>query len=192
VALLPPPLSPPLAPLPLAPRSRRSRSSNEGQGARAADKDQGARLAPRCSAPRAPLRCLCCARPASLHRASSPPSFRPRPSSVKADLTKQLDELKSELATLRVAKVTGGAASKLSKIKLVRKSIARVLTVMNQAKKDQLRIFYKDKDLVPLDLRKKQTRAIRRALTKKEAGMKTKKQQKKDKHFPQRRYAVKA
>jgi len=27
--------------------------------------------------------------------------------------------------------------------KLVRKSIARVLTVMNQAKKDQLRIFYK-------------------------------------------------
>merc|ERR1711971_370185 len=110
----------------------------------------------------------------------------------KADLTKQLDELKSELATLRVAKVTGGAASKLSKIKLVRKSIARVLTVMNQAKKDQLRIFYKDKDLVPLDLRKKQTRAIRRALTKKEAGMKTKKQQKKDKHFPQWRYAVKA
>merc|ERR1712014_100212 len=110
----------------------------------------------------------------------------------KTDLTKQLDELKSELATLRVAKVTGGAASKLSKIKLVRKSIARVLTVMNQAKKDQLRIFYKDKDLVPLDLRKKQTRAIRRALTKKEAGMKTLKQQKKDKHFPQRRYAVKA
>merc|ERR1711970_290923 len=90
---------------------------------------------------------------------------------TKADLTKQLDELKSELATLRVAKVTGGAASKLSKIKLVRKSIARVLTVMNQAKKDQLRIFYKNKDLVPLDLRKKQTRAIRRALTKKEAGM---------------------
>ncbi|EOD14796.1 hypothetical protein EMIHUDRAFT_308697 [Emiliania huxleyi CCMP1516] len=96
---------------------------------------------------------------------------------VKADLTKQLDELKSELATLRVAKVTGGAASKLSKIKFVRKSIGGGLP---------------DKDLVPLDLRKKQTRAIRRALTKKEAGMKTKKQQKKDKHFPQRRYAVKA
>jgi hypothetical protein len=30
-----------------------------------------------------------------------------------------------------------------SRSKLVRKSIARVLTVMNQAKKDQLRIFYK-------------------------------------------------
>ncbi len=35
---------------------------------------------------------------------------------TKADLTKQLDELKSELASLRVAKVTGGAASKLSKM----------------------------------------------------------------------------
>ena len=34
----------------------------------------------------------------------------------KSDLTKQLDELKSELTSLRVAKVTGGAASKLSKM----------------------------------------------------------------------------
>ena len=33
----------------------------------------------------------------------------------KGDLTKQLEELKTELAALRVAKVTGGAASKLSK-----------------------------------------------------------------------------
>ena len=34
----------------------------------------------------------------------------------KADLMKQLEELKTELAALRVAKVTGGAASKLSKM----------------------------------------------------------------------------
>ena len=34
----------------------------------------------------------------------------------KSGLTKQLDELKSELTSLRVAKVTGGAASKLSKM----------------------------------------------------------------------------
>ena len=34
----------------------------------------------------------------------------------KAELSKQLDEMKSELASLRVAKVTGGAASKLSKM----------------------------------------------------------------------------
>ena len=41
----------------------------------------------------------------------------------KGDLLKQLEELKSELAQLRVAKVTGGATSKLAKIKVVRKSI---------------------------------------------------------------------
>lgn len=34
----------------------------------------------------------------------------------KKDLLKQLDELKTELTNLRVAKVTGGAASKLSKM----------------------------------------------------------------------------
>jgi ribosomal protein L29 len=34
----------------------------------------------------------------------------------KSDLEKQLEDLKTELAALRVAKVTGGAASKLSKM----------------------------------------------------------------------------
>lgn len=34
----------------------------------------------------------------------------------KKELTKQLEELKYELNNLRVAKVTGGAASKLSKM----------------------------------------------------------------------------
>jgi large subunit ribosomal protein L35e len=44
----------------------------------------------------------------------------------------------------------------------------------------------------PLDLRSKQTRAIRRRLTKHEAGLVTEKQKKKQIHFPQRKYAVKA
>jgi len=61
---------------------------------------------------------------------------------TKADLTKQLDELKTELANLRVAKVTGGAASKLSKIKVVRHNIARVLTVINETQKGALRQHY--------------------------------------------------
>jgi len=34
----------------------------------------------------------------------------------KTDLEKQLEEYKTELSALRVAKVTGGAASKLSKM----------------------------------------------------------------------------
>merc|ERR1711990_355969 len=80
----------------------------------------------------------------------------------KSELLKKLNDLQEELAQLRVAKVTGGAASKLSKIKVVRKSIARVFTVINQTQKAQLRIYYKDKDLMPLDLRYKKTRAIRK------------------------------
>ena len=75
---------------------------------------------------------------------------------------------------------------------MVRKSIARVLTVINQTQKEQLRVFYKGKDLMPLDLRFKKTRAIRKAISKKDKALKTVKQQKKLKHFPMRKYAVKA
>ena len=48
----------------------------------------------------------------------------------------------------------------------VRKSIARVLTVMNQKARQNLHDFYKTKKYAPLDLRPKKTRAIRRRLTK--------------------------
>ncbi|TRY63055.1 hypothetical protein TCAL_03921 [Tigriopus californicus] len=109
----------------------------------------------------------------------------------KDELTKQLDTLKTELASLRVAKVTGGAASKLSKIRVVRKSIARVYIVMHQKQKENLRKLYKGKKYVPIDLRMKKTRAMRKALTKHEAGLKTAKEQKRLRAFPQRKFAVK-
>ena len=123
----------------------------------------------------------------------------------RKDLLKQLEELKSELAALRVAKVTGGAASKLAKIKVIRKSIARVLTVYNQTQKQKLRDFLKGKKYLPKDLRKKQTRAIRRRLSNDEKYVRvaapgggkyklrrTARAQKKADNFPARRYAVKA
>jgi hypothetical protein len=138
--------------------------------------------------------------------------------------------------------VVVAAPGSCARSKVVRKSIARVLTVVNQTQKAQLRVFYKGKDLMPLDLRFKKTRAIRKALTKQEKGLKcaprtraragcrlhggvsssvpcarrlarasisclvvhhcdavrssrparTEKQRKKEKHFPQRKYAVKA
>jgi large subunit ribosomal protein L35e len=65
-----------------------------------------------------------------------------------------------------VAKVTGGAPNKLSKIKVVRKGIARVLTVVNQNQRAALKDAYKGKKYVPVDLRAKKTRAMRRRLTK--------------------------
>ncbi|OBZ76591.1 60S ribosomal protein L35-3 [Grifola frondosa] len=113
-------------------------------------------------------------------------------SKSKNDLSKQLVELKTELLTLRVQKIAGGSAAKLTKINTVRKSIARVLTVMNQKARQNLREFYKKKKYLPLDLRPKKTRAIRRRLTSHENSLKTLKQRKKDIHFPIRKYAVKA
>merc|ERR1739844_880736 len=110
----------------------------------------------------------------------------------KEELSKKLEDLKNELATLKVAKVTGGAASKLSKIRIVRKSIARVYIVMHQKQKENLRKFYKGKKYKPLDLRPKKTRAIRKALSTHEKSLKTAKQLKKISAFPQRKFAVKA
>merc|ERR1711907_541688 len=109
----------------------------------------------------------------------------------KEELLKQLDELKTELQQLRVAKVTGGAPSKLSKIKIVRKSIARVLTVISQTQRENLKKFHAKKRYSPLDLRSKKTRAMRRALTKHEASIKSLGQIKKDTHFSVRKFAVK-
>ncbi|KAH9999946.1 ribosomal L29 protein-domain-containing protein [Russula vinacea] len=70
-------------------------------------------------------------------------------SKTRNDLTKQLDELKRELLTLRVQKIAGGSASKLTKINTVRKSIARVLTVTNQKARQNIREYYKNKKYLP-------------------------------------------
>jgi large subunit ribosomal protein L35e len=84
---------------------------------------------------------------------------------------------------------------------VVRKSIARVLTVINQTQKDQLRKAFcgkpaggkgKTSKYVPLDLRAKKTRAIRRRLTSGEATKKTKRAAHKAIHFPVRKYALTA
>jgi large subunit ribosomal protein L35e len=110
----------------------------------------------------------------------------------KNAMLKKLEELKNELGQLRVAKVTGGAQSKLAKIRVVRKSIARVLTVYNQTQKTKLREVYADRAYQPKDLRVKKTRAIRRRLTDEQASKRTLKQIKKAQNFPMRKYAVKA
>jgi len=110
---------------------------------------------------------------------------------TKEDLMKQLKELKTELSQMRIQKITS-SGTKLNKIHDIRKSIARVLTVVNLKQRQHLRLFYKGKKYLPLDLRPKQTRAIRRRLSEKESSMKLEKTRKRHIHFPQRVYAVKA
>ena len=110
----------------------------------------------------------------------------------KDELLTLLAENRKELSELAVAKVTGGAASKIAKIKSVRKNIARILTVHNQQQKEGIRKACAGQKYISKDLRMKKTRAVRRALTKKELSNKTVKQSKKDTHFAVRRFAVKA
>ena len=73
----------------------------------------------------------------------------------------------------------------------IRKSIAKVLTVINANQRAQLRLFYKGKKYLPLDLRAKKTRAIRRRLTQHESNKVLEKQKKRTIHFPQRKFAIK-
>lgn len=92
---------------------------------------------------------------------------------------------------------SSGSSSSLTRAfgvssKVVRKSIARVLTVINQNKKDAVREAYKDKVHIPLDIRTKKTRALRRKLTYKQSEKMTLKAKTKSQHFPLRKYAVKA
>jgi large subunit ribosomal protein L35e len=110
----------------------------------------------------------------------------------EGDLLKQLDELKAELAQLRVAKVSGGAAAKLGKIKQVRKAIARVLTVHTEQRRTASKAVYAGKNLKPVDQRRKLTRALRRALTPGQKTAVTKRVQTRLNNFPNRRYAVMA
>eukprot|EP00122_Pirum_gemmata_P020634 Pgem_evm1s19281 len=63
---------------------------------------------------------------------------------------------------------------------------------MNEKTREPFRKAYAKKKYQPLDLRAKKTRAIRQRLTKKDASRVTERQAKKNKHFSQRKYAVKA
>eukprot|EP01084_Bolivina_argentea_P194900 334484_1 len=108
----------------------------------------------------------------------------------KHELLKQEEELRTELSQLRVSAQTGGAPAKLAKIKVVRKSIARVLTVLYQKEKQNLRKVYKGKTYKPKDLRPRRTRAKRMALTPTQKKAKTVRGQKRAKAFPMRKYAI--
>jgi len=113
---------------------------------------------------------------------------------TKTELVSKLEELKKDLSQLRVTQAgTSGKTARVQRIGAVRKDIARTLTVMNQDTKAKLRQHYgASGGALPLDLRAKKTRAIRRRLTPEQAAKKTVKQAKKDSNFPKRTYAIRA
>ena len=128
------------------------------------------------------------------------------------ELIADLKKLREDLQTIRFSKVTGTAVSKLSKIKTLRKQIARVLTIIRENKKTEVinslrtRVSKEIKDgkeeeikttiknlkmkHIPIDLRPKKTRAMRRRLTKFQSKKLTLKQLKRKLNFPMRKFAV--
>ena len=112
----------------------------------------------------------------------------------KAELEALLEERRKSLAQLRIEQKSGGNQAKLSQIKVVRKEIARILTIINQQVSHQVRIKYSGKEAKrrPRDLRQKKTRAIRRRLKPSEASAKTQRALTKHNNFPQRKFAIKA
>eukprot|EP01002_Notosolenus_urceolatus_P015632 NODE_8397_length_519_cov_52.395745_g7338_i0.p2 GENE.NODE_8397_length_519_cov_52.395745_g7338_i0~~NODE_8397_length_519_cov_52.395745_g7338_i0.p2 ORF type:complete len:125 (+),score=56.36 NODE_8397_length_519_cov_52.395745_g7338_i0:84-458(+) len=111
---------------------------------------------------------------------------------ARGELNTQLGSLRQELSDLRVSAQSGGAAARLAKIRVVRKSIARVLTIRRQKELTALKTNYKKAPLSskPKWLRPKLTHAKRLALKPYELNAKTPKQIKKESAFPQRKYAV--
>ncbi|CAD8156615.1 unnamed protein product [Paramecium octaurelia] len=107
------------------------------------------------------------------------------------DLLKDLEKLKSELIQLKTVKVSAGNAQKLGRIGLVRKRIAKHLTVINQQRSDQVKSSTKSSGKLPVDLRGKQTRAIRQRLTRSERAQKTLRQWKRLNNFALRKFALK-
>jgi len=129
------------------------------------------------------------------------------------ELLQELKKQKEELQNIRFTKVSGTAVSKLSKIKTLRRSIARTLTVINNNSKnkviDSLRKRFttveqndktttvKESEIknikakhIPTNLRPKKTRAQRKALTKAQGKKVTIKILKRRLNFPLRRFAV--
>ena len=128
------------------------------------------------------------------------------------ELLNELKKMREELQKIRFTKGSGTAVAKLSKIKELRKQIARVLTIIRENRKEEVvkglreRVTKNEKDgkeeevkttiknlklkHIPLDLRPKLTRAKRRRMTKFERKLVTLRQLKGKLNFPMRKFAV--
>ncbi len=104
-----------------------------------------------------------------------------------------VDKLKEELRNLRNAKASSGSASKLAKIKGVRKNIARNLTALNQKERATAAgTLHSGSSKRALFLRSKLTRSFRRQLTTHQKSKQIAKLAKRASNFPTRKYGLKA
>ncbi len=104
-----------------------------------------------------------------------------------------IEKLKDELRTLRNSKASSGSATKLAKIKTVRRNIARNLTILNQKERTNLAgKLHKGSGKRAIFLRSKLTRAVRRSLTLHQKTKLITKTHKVASNFPVRKYGLRA
>ena len=125
------------------------------------------------------------------------------------ELLTQLKNFREELQNIRFTKVSGTAVSKLSKIKTLRRAIARTLTIINDNNKNKVIEALRKRTTtdsngntvenvirnikskhLPTNLRPKKTRAQRKALTKAQSKRVNVRILKKRLNFPVRKFAV--
>ena len=105
-------------------------------------------------------------------------------------LEKDLKQLKTELVSLRTSQVSSAPQVKLARIRVVRKGIAKILTVLNEKRRDAEKSKWKGKKYTPKDLRYKGTKASRLGLTKHQKSIMTVRAQKKADNYKLRKFAV--
>lgn len=97
------------------------------------------------------------------------------------------------MRNLRNAKASSGSAAKLAKIRIVRKNIARNLTILNQKERKVLEgNLHKGSVKRAQFLRTKLTRAFRTRLSQHQKTKQIVKVQKKQENFPLRKFGLRA
>jgi large subunit ribosomal protein L35e len=108
-------------------------------------------------------------------------------------LVLNLNKFRAELVGLRTSKVSSAPQVKLARIRVVRKAIAKVLTVLNEKRRAVAKELHSKKKYTPYDLRwKNSTKASRKGLNKHQLALQTLKAAKKSSNFKPRKFAVAA
>merc|ERR1711998_142200 len=110
----------------------------------------------------------------------------------ESTLVQNLNKFRSELVGLRTQKVSSAPQVKLARIRVVRKAIAKTLTVLNEKRRTAQKEKWAKKRQTPKDLRAKLTKAARTGLSKSDKKKVTLRQSKKNKNFKTRKYGLPA
>jgi len=91
----------------------------------------------------------------------------------RSELNEELATLEKKLFELRGQKAASSSGAKLNEIRVVRRDVARVKTVLMEQQRDALKKKYSSAKLVPKDLREYKEKSVRNQLAAKWANKKT-------------------